>query len=98
MNEEINDEIKDVKNQLKEISFAAYEALGAQSERREKRLIGIIALLIVMLALTNAAWLAYEACMTTEAVTTSYDVEQETGDASNFNVIGDGIINEQAKD
>lgn len=77
----MENEIKDLKEQMQSISLVAHEAMEARSERREKRYIAVIILLILLLVGTNGAWLWYKSSMETvkETTTTTVTQDSETG-------------------
>ena len=96
----MQDTIKEIKEQMQDISFVAYEASAERHTREKKQLIVafttiIIALLLALIG-TNLAWLLYENSMetVTETVVTetiTYEgVEQSTDNGGN-NVIGGDI-------
>lgn len=101
----MHETMQEIKDNLKDISFAAYEA-SAERHTREKRNIIvcftiIVITLIIALIGTNVAWLIYENSMetvtetetiTTETVETiTYeDIEQSTDNGGN-NVIGGDV-------
>lgn len=72
------------------MSGAQFEAIEARHERREKRYVGLIALLIVLLIGSNLAWLIYENQF--EDVVETYTVEQDGENGNNNSVINGGVI------
>ena len=97
---EMNQEIEEIKDKIKDISFAAYEVMSYSNERREKRHIFVIVLLILLLVGTNAGWLIYENSMeTVEETTETYTIDQNTETGNNNSVINGGeVINGEAND
>ena len=96
----MQDTIKDLKEQMQNISFVAHEASEERHTREKKNLVicftCIVIFLIIALIGTNLAWLIYDKSMetvaetnTTETVETiTYDgIEQNTNSGGN-NVIG----------
>lgn len=97
----MQDTIKDLKEQMQNISFVAHEASEERHTREKKNLVicftCIIIVLIVALIGTNLAWILREKSMetvteTTETVETAVyeDVEQNADNGGN-NVIGGDI-------
>ena len=100
----MQDTIKDLKEQMQDISLVAYEASEERHTREKKNLVVcftcIIIILIVALVGTNLAWLLYDKSMetVTETVTTTtetieYDVEQDNENGNNNFIGNDGDIN-----
>ena len=58
----------------RDIPYIVYESEQNRTERREKRLISIIIVLIFLLVGTNAAWLYYESQFETVTTTTTETV------------------------
>ena len=82
-------------------SSASYERHEARHERREKRLVGVIALLIVLLVASNVGWLIYESQFETIESTTEekYDITQEAENGNNNSIINGGeIVNGETND
>jgi hypothetical protein len=95
----MHETMQEIKDNLKDISFAAYEA-SAERHTREKRNIIvcftiIVITLIIALIGTNVAWLIYENSM--ETVTETYTEEiiyegvEQSADNGGNNVIGGDI-------
>lgn len=95
--------MQEIKDNLKDISFAAYEASAERHTREKKNIIVcftiIVITLIIALIGTNVAWLIYENSMetvtetaTTETIETiTYeDIEQSTDNGGN-NVVGGDV-------
>lgn len=74
--------------QDKTIPFYAHEGIVARMERSNRRLWIFCIILIVLLAVTNGAWIWYENQFIDEVTVT-----QENGDGYNNYVDGDGTIN-----
>ena len=74
--------------QDKTIPFYAHEGTVARMERSNRRLWILCIILIVLLAVTNGAWIWYENQFIDEVTVT-----QENGDGYNNYVDGDGTIN-----
>ena len=102
----MQDTIKDLKEQMQEISLVAYEASAERHTREKKHLVvcftAIIITLIIALIGTNLAWLLYDKSMetVTETVVTEtvtediqYDVQQENESGNNNFIGNDGDIN-----
>lgn len=96
MNEQkVTEELNDIKEQMQSISLVAHEATEARNERREKHLVGVIVLLIVLLVVTNGAWLWYEKSMETVTETTTtktYTITQDGENGTNNYIGKDGSI------
>ena len=97
----MQDTIKDLKEQMQNISFVAHEASEERHTREKKNLVicftCIVVFLIIALIGTNLAWILREKSMgtvteTTETVETAVyeDVEQNADNGGN-NVIGGDI-------
>lgn len=86
----IKEDMQDIKNDMKEVSYIAFEACQARNEAREKRHFIIELVLIILLVVTNGAWLWYESRMekVTETTTTFEGVEQSS-EGDNIIVGGD---------
>lgn len=74
--------------QEKNIPYFAHEGMMARMERTIKRLWVLCIILIVLLALTNGAWIWYESQFTDEIMT----VTQDSPDGINNFVGNDGDI------
>jgi hypothetical protein len=72
-------------------SAASYERHEARHERREKRLIWIIALLILLLVGSNVGWLIYQSRF--EVVEESTTITQDNENGYNNYIGNDGDIN-----
>ena len=94
--------IKDLKEQMQNISFVAHEASEERHTREKKNIVicltCIIITLIIALISTNLAWILYE--KSTETVTETnttetieYDVEQDNESGNNNFIGNDGDIN-----
>ncbi len=75
----------------KSIPYAAFEASEARHERREKRYIFLIALLITLLVGTNAGWLVYESQFE-EVVTKEETTIEAKQDGAGVNIVGGGDV------
>lgn len=98
----MQDTIKDLKEQMQNISFVVHEASEERHTREKKNLVicltCIIITLIIALIGTNLAWILYEKSMetVTETNTTEtieYDVEQDNESGNNNFIGNDGDIN-----
>ena len=98
----MQDTIKDLKEQMQNISFVAHEASEERHTREKKNLVicftCIIITLIIAFIGSNLAWLIYEKSMetVTETNTTEtieYDVEQDNESGNNNFIGNDGDIN-----
>jgi cell division septal protein FtsQ len=69
------------------MSSADFERHEQRHERREKRFIWMIGILIFLLVLTNALWIWYE--IQFEEVVITQDVEQDADNGENHFVGGD---------
>ena len=74
------------------IPYIVYESGEARHERREKRLIFCLVLLIVLLVGSNIGWLVYESQW--ETISTIQEVSQDAENGSNSFVGGDVINGE----
>ena len=77
------------------VPIVVHENLRAQMDLHARRLVRVIALLIVLLVASNGAWLWYESQMDEEVTTT--DIEQDTDNGGN-NYIAGGNFNGEAED
>ena len=78
---------KTCKEQRSIVPFAAFESAVLRLERANRRLIAVIILLVVLLFLSNGAWLWYESQWETVSETTiTQDLDASDG--------GDAIIND----
>ena len=73
------------------IPYVVYEANEVRHERREKRYVWLIAILIFLLVGTNIGWLIYESQF--ETVEESTTITQENEDGYNNYIGNDGDIN-----
>ena len=96
----MQDTIKDLKEQMQNISFVAHEASEERHTREKKNLVicltCIIITLIIALIGTNIAWILYEKSMetvteTTETETVTYEDVEQSADNGGTNVIGGDI-------
>ena len=98
----MQDTIKDLKEQMQEISLVAYEASEERHTREKKNIVicftCIIIALVVALIGTNLAWILYERSMktvtetvTTETTTETYEDIEQNADNGGTNVIGGDI-------
>lgn len=88
-----NEDFNDLKQNMKEISYIAFEACQSRNERRERRHFVIEIILIFFLVFTNAAWLWYESKMDTVTETTEeYTLEGVEQTSENNNYIAGGDI------
>ena len=78
---------KTCKDQRSVVPFAAFESAVLRLERANRRLIAVVILLVVMLFLSNGAWLWYESQWETVPETTITQELETQGD-------GDAIIND----
>ena len=69
------------------VPYIVHESANARVERKEKRLIGVIVLLIVLLVVSNTGWMYYENQF--EDVKTTNEVTQEAENGTNNFVGGD---------
>ena len=78
----MQDTIKDLKEQMQNISFVAHEASEERHTREKKNLVicltCIIITLIIALIGTNLAWLIYDKSMETVAETVTTETTTET--------------------
>ena len=96
----MQDTIKDLKEQMQNISFVAHEASEERHTREKKNLVicftCIVIFLIIALIGTNLAWLIYDKSMenvTETTETTTYDIEQDNESGNNNFIGNDGDIN-----
>lgn len=96
----MQDELKGIKKEIAQVSFAAQEAINARTERRERRFFAVIILLICLLVATNGAWLAYEMSMETvdETSVVTFDGIEQTSESGSNNVVGGDFVNGYAED
>ena len=96
----MQDTIKDLKEQMQNISFVVHEASEERHTREKKNLVicftCIVIFLIIALIGTNLAWLIYDKSMetVTETITTekiTYDGVEQNTDSGGNNVIGGDI-------
>ena len=96
----MQDTIKDLKEQMQNISFVVHEASEERHTREKKNLVicftCIIIFLIIALVGTNLAWLIYDKSMetvteTTATETVTYEDVEQSADNGGTNVIGGDI-------
>ena len=96
----MQDTIKDLKEQMQNISFVAHEASEERHTREKKNLVicftCIVIFLIIALIGTNLAWLIYDKSMETVTETTAnetvtYEDVEQSADNGGTNVIGGDI-------
>ena len=96
----MQDTIKDLKEQMQNISFVAHEASEERQTREKKNIVicftCIIITLIIALIGTNLAWLIYDKSMetvteTTATETVTYEDVEQSADNGGTNVIGGDI-------
>ena len=96
----MQDTIKDLKEQMQNISFVAHEASEERYIREKKNLVicftCIVIFLIIALIGTNLAWLIYDKSMetvteTTATETVTYEDVEQSADNGGTNVIGGDI-------
>ena len=83
------------------MSSADWQRNEQRHENREKRLVWVIVLLIVLLVGSNLAWMIYENSFeTVETVTEEhYDIAQEAESGNNNSIINGGeIVNGETND
>ncbi len=78
-----------VENRAKDIPYIAYDEALARFERVNRRSFIIIVILVLLLFLTNGAWIYYESQW--QGVTTT--VTQDNADGYNSYIGNDGDIN-----
>ncbi len=67
------------------ISYAAHEGMMARMERTIRRLWALCVILIILLAVTNAAWIYYESTFEDVVIT----AEQSADTGNNYAIGGD---------
>lgn len=96
----MQDTIKDLKEQMQNISFVVHEASEERHTREKKNLVicftCIVIFLIIALIGTNLAWLIYDKSMetvteTTATETVTYEDVEQSADNDGTNVIGGDI-------
>ena len=96
----MQDTIKDLKEQMQNISFVVHEASEERHTREKKNLVicftCIVIFLIIALIGTNLAWLIYDKSMetvteTTATETVTYEDVEQSADNGGTNVIGGDI-------
>ena len=99
----MQDTIKDLKEQMQNISFVAHEASEERYTREKKNLVicftCIVIFLIIALIGTNLAWLIYDKSMETVTETTetetvetiTYDGIEQNTDGGGNNVVGGDV-------
>ena len=96
----MQDTIKDLKEQMQNISFVVHEASEERHIREKKNLVVcftcIVIFLIIALIGTNLAWLIYDKSMetvteTTATETVTYEDVEQSADNGGTNVIGGDI-------
>ena len=96
----MQDTIKDLKEQMQNISFVVHEASEERHTRDKKNLVicftCIVIFLIIALIGTNLAWLIYDKSMetvteTTATETVTYEDVEQSADNGGTNVIGGDI-------
>lgn len=96
----MQDTIKDLKEQMQNISFVVHEASEERHTREKKNLVicftCIVIFLIIALIGTNLERLIYDKSMenvTETTETTTYDIEQDNESGNNNFIGNDGDIN-----
>lgn len=98
----MQDTIKDLKEQMQNISFVVHEASEERHIREKKNLVicftCIVIFLIIALIGTNLAWLIYDKSMETVTETTAtetieYDIQQDNESGNNNFIGNNGDIN-----
>lgn len=74
------------------MSSADWQRNEQRHLRREKRFVGIIALLIILLVGSHIGWLVYESQFENVVTTEEYVIEQDAGNGNNNSVINGGEI------
>lgn len=97
----MQDTIKDLKEQMQDISLVAYEASEERHTREKRNIVVcftcIIITLVIALIATNLAWILYDKSMetvteTTETIETiTYEDIEQSADGSGTNVIGGDV-------
>ena len=80
---------KTCKDQRSVVPFAAFESAVLRLERANRRLIAVVILLVVMLFLSNGAWLWYESQFVDEVTETIETSTEGGGDAYGTLLSGD---------
>ena len=81
------------------MSSADWQKNEQRHENREKRYIGVIVLLIVLLVATNIGWLIYESQFETVETAEEYNIEQDAEYGNNNSIINGGeIVNGETND
>jgi hypothetical protein len=81
------------------MSSADWQKNEQRHENREKRYIGVIVLLIVLLVATNIGWLIYESSFETVETVEEYNISQDAENGNNNSIINGGeIVNGEAND
>lgn len=89
MDSEVGYTVEESKNYLPEqVPYIVFESIQARHERNLKRLMLIIALLIILLFGSNIAWLCFYSGFDFESY--DADVDAEQGDAY-YNYVGDDM-------
>lgn len=74
------------------VPYIVHESAEARHERREKRLVFLIALLVLLLVGSNVAWLVYESRFEAVVESETYTVDMDTDDGNANYIGGDGDI------
>lgn len=93
---------KNIKNapesDIATVPYIAYEAEQARSERRDKRYIAALLIAIVLIFISNLAWL-YAWCQYDYEVSDTSTITLDSGEGGNANYIGnDGDIHNGESD
>ena len=81
------------------MSSADWQRNEQRHENREKRLVWVIVLLIVLLVGSNLAWMIYENSFEDVNTTEEYQIEQDAESGNNNSIINGGeIVNGEAND
>ena len=81
------------------MSSADWQRSEQRHLRREKRFVGIIVLLILLLVGSNMAWLIYENSFDVVAETMeTYEIVQESSETNNSIINGGEIVNGKTND
>jgi hypothetical protein len=81
------------------MSSADWQRNEQRHENREKRLIWVIVLLIVLFVGSNLAWMIYENSFEDVVTTEEYQVEQDVENGNNNSIINGGeIVNGETND
>lgn len=79
------------------MSSADWQRSEQRHLRREKRFVGIIVLLILLLVGSNVGWFIYENSFeVVEETTETYDIVQEGSETNNSIINGGEIVNDKA--